>query len=551
MIFRSAFLLLTSALLIGCAAAPKARTVREPLWPRLTGITKWRISGQLADAATAWDTLKNPNTSRKKRAEAEVVYEKAVANILRDWGRRQLPRNWDSSTTFAGKTGGYTVQLQPAPGNPMEVSPLMLDRMRIAEEVRLPRSFPQAVEEGLGVPVVGEVLHSPELAAKYPMMPLNGGHLTLTAVLDFSPAPSDPSQPRSCRLHLYNPLRQPKISVAGRTTTLAANYTAPKQLALNDGFLRGFSFVGMFFPDKTVEDSELYRLDLYDPKRIPVVFVHGLMSDPHIWYHCINSIYADPVLRANFQPWYFLYPSGMAVPSTSRKLRLSLEDARRKLDPEFDDPGMNEMVMVGHSMGGLLNRMQTIDTGDTLWKAYFNCEPDQLRLSKSSSQRLVDSLRFKKQPFIKRLIFITVPHQGSSMADRGIVNRLASLIRLPVDSMLLTKELLSGNTDALSPQIRDWGMFAFLSVGTLSPKHPYFRALNSQPISVPHHSIIGKVGKGPLETSSDLVVPYTSSHLTTGSELVVPYWHGCVEKPEVVAEVCARLHEHLRKLGRR
>ncbi len=136
------------------------------------------------------------------------------------------------------------------------------------------------------------------------------------------------------------------------------------------------------------------------------------------------------------------------------------------------------------------------------------------------------------------------------MADRGIVSRLSTLIRLPVDSVVLAKEIVTGNVDALTPQMRDWGTFGFLSIGTLSPKHPYLKALNAQPIPVPHHSIIGQVGKGPLLDSSDRVVPYSSAHLDTGTELVVPYWHGCVEKPEVTAEVVLRLKEHLKATKR-
>jgi len=536
----SALVLVT--LLSACASAPKERT---PIWP-WAGHTQQRMTAKLAQAADAWDTLKNLAVPATRRQQAEVTYERALADVLRDWDRRQPPKTWQIRSTFADKNRSYTLDLQPAPGHPLEVSPLMLDRLRLADEVRVARKLTLAQEDGLGVPVIGQVTRSPELAAKHPLMPLNGGHLTLTALLEFDPVPKDVTTARRARLHLYNPLRQPDAVIAGKKTRLAANYTAPKELALNDGFLNRFSLTGLLFPEKVLADSHLYRLELYDPQRIPVVFVHGLMSDPHIWFQCINSLYADPVLRARYQPWYFLYPSGLAVPATSRRLRESLAEARDRLDPDHNDPGMARMVLVGHSMGGLLSRMQTISSRNDFWSAYFKCPPEQLNLSADSRDRLVQTLRFEPQPFVKRLIFITVPHRGSEVADKGIVQRLATLIRLPLDSVLLAKELLSGNTDALSPQIRDWGAYAFLSLSTLSPKHPYLHALNTQPIPVPHHSIIGRVGKDPLERSSDRVVPYTSAHLPTGTEVIVPHWHGCVEQPAVVAEVLKRLHEHLR-----
>ena len=146
---------------------------------------------------------------------------------------------------------------------------------------------------------------------------------------------------------------------------------------------------------------------------------------------------------------------------------------------------------------------------------------------------------------------MATPHKGSPVAGKNVVRWLTNLIRLPVDSLFLTKEILVGNTDALSPRIRDWGLYAFNSVGNLSDKHPFFDGLQEPPILVPHHSIIGNYNGSPLLESSDRVVPYTSSHLDTAeSELIVPYWHGFVEKPEPVAEVARILHVHLKKIGR-
>ena len=114
----------------------------------------------------------------------------------------------------------------------------------------------------------------------------------------------------------------------------------------------------------------------------------------------------------------------------------------------------------------------------------------------------------------------------------------------------MTKQLLTGNTDALSPKIRDWGFFAFLSLGTLSNQHPYYQGLNAVPIPVKHHSIIGQLGQSNLLNDSDGVVPYWSSHLNSASsEKIVPHWHGCVEQSDVVQEVVRVLREHLREKG--
>lgn len=548
MISRCLTTLLFVSLLASCVRVPKAPTVREPFWS-WNRMTERRMAGHLAAAAAAWDVWKDGAKPDEQRHRAEADYERALSAVLKEWNRRQLPRTWETGSVFVNGHGSYRIDLQPAPGNPQEISPLVLDRLRLAEDIRVGRQQ-DVTEAGIGVPVVGEVTYSEALARQYPLMPLNGGHLTLTALLEFELKSKVKGGLRQARLRLYNPLRQPTAMVEKRKIALAANYSAAKKLALDDGFLKGFSILGALFPEKTIANSQLYRLELHDPQRIPVVFVHGLISDPHIWYHCVNAIYADPVLRANYQPWYFLYPTGMGVPATASRLRESLQDARARLDPERDDASLDQMVLVGHSMGGLLSRMQTIDSGDDFWKAYFKKHPSELNLSTSSRERLSKALLFEKQSFVKRLIFIAVPQRGSNMADKGIVYRISTLIRLPIDSLLLVSEILTGNPDALNQQVRDWGMFAFLSIGTLSPKHPYLEALNRKPIPVPHHSIIGRVGKDPLDQSSDRVVPYRSSHLSTGTEKIVPCWHGCVEENVVIEEVLLRLHEHLQTLGR-
>ncbi len=547
-ILRLLLLFASLHLLASCVHAPKSPTVKEPFWS-LNRFSEKRIANDLRTAASAWDIWKNSANSASKRAKAEADYERAVASILDEWNSRKLPRDWQLTSRFEGSGSSFQIQLLPPPGSPQEVSPLVLDRLRLAKNVPVRKSR-DVTEAGIGIPVVGEVSYSPKMAQQYPLMPLNGGHLTLTALIVFDPKSEDSKAPRQAHLRLYNPLRQPTLKIGQRTIALEANYSAAKKLALDNNFLRRFSLIGALFPEKTIADSKLYRLEIHDPQRIPVTFVHGVLSDPHIWYPCINAIYADPVLRANYQPWYFLYPTGMAVPNTARRLRESLKEAREKLDPDHNDPGMDQMVLVGHSMGGLLSRIQSIDSGEDFWKAYFKRPPAELNLTEASRERLTQSLIFTKEPDIKRLIFIAVPQRGSAVADKGIIYRLSTLIRLPIDSLFLVKEIISGNSDALNPQIRGWGMFAFLSSGTLSPKHPYFKALNSKPIPIPHHSIIGRVGNKPLLESSDRVVPYSSSHLSTGTEKIVPCWHGCVEDQVVIDEVLKRLHEHLKALGR-
>ena len=78
------------------------------------------------------------------------------------------------------------------------------------------------------------------------------------------------------------------------------------------------------------------------------------------------------------------------------------------------------------------------------------------------------------------------------------------------------------NADAINPELKLFNTLGGRSVQTLSPRHPYFKALNDRPIQVPYHSIIGDRGRGDTPESSDGIVPYWSSHLNGAqSEIIV------------------------------
>ncbi|OYW74301.1 MAG: hypothetical protein B7Z37_18510 [Verrucomicrobia bacterium 12-59-8] len=511
----------------------------------LSAREKKQMAILLDEVAAGWDGMQQGHSSA--RQAAEMRYESALSKFLREWDAHQCPRYWQDGTVFASRQHSFQIELATATSPKTEVAPTQIDQLLLAKRTKSHGEDTLSERPGVGVPVVGHIYRTSATRREQPFLPPNGGNLTLTAVMAMADDDADPATPRRCRLHLHNALNVQTVKVEKDERLLAANFTAAKDLALSKKSLGLFSWLGLFYPERTLGDSHLYCMDGYDPQRIPVVFVHGLMSDPHIWLNAVNAISSDPELRAKYQPWYFLYPTGMGVPQTSARLRASLQQARDYFDPDHNDPGMNQIVLVGHSMGGLLSRMQAVDPSDKLWNAMFRKPPAQLNVSEPVRERLVSTLKFKPQPEVKRLVFITTPQRGSNLAGTNLVRRLASLIRLPVDTLLMSQQLLTGNIDALSPQIRDWGFFAFLSIGTLSNEHPFYQGLNAVPIPVPYHSIIGQLGHKPLLDSSDGAVPYWSAHLDGAkSEKIVPCWHGCVERPEVVQEVVRILREHLR-----
>ena len=526
--------------LVIAAALPACRSTA----PDSAETCSKRFTAALHEAAAAWDAL-----GAGTDPAAEARYERAVSSLLRLRQREASPRTWSGSLTT--RDGAFRwVPVRETIVTDEELPANAADSLREAASVRQHAGELVAAGEGVGVPMVLRRARDPELLVRHPFLPPNGVNAPVTAIVRFSPARA--GAPREAALHLLRPdaLRaRPTVAIGRRTLPLAWNFSAAVELVMNDGTLSRFGLRGLLKPESTLDACQMYRLDAYDPDRIPVIFVHGLVSDPHIWANAINAIYADPVLRRHFQPWFFLYPTGLHIPASSLHLRRWMEKTRAFLDPEGDDPGMQQAVLVGHSMGGLLSRMQVIDPGEHLWNAFFKCPPDKLRMDDADRARVTEALRFKPTPWVRRVIFVAVPHRGSRIANLGIVRWASRLVRLPVQTVEIAGNIVRLNSDAVTEELRD--MTNFASVGNLAPDHPFFRGISPVPIPVPHHSIIGDRGKGDSPQSSDGVVPWWSSHLDSAvSEHIVPWPHSCVEKPETVAEIRRLLLEHLRAVGR-
>jgi pimeloyl-ACP methyl ester carboxylesterase len=102
--------------------------------------------------------------------------------------------------------------------------------------------------------------------------------------------------------------------------------------------------------------------------KVPVVLIHGLWGRPQLWDRMIESLEADPALGRRYQFWTFRYTSGDSIPFSAHLLRQSLRRARRAFDPDGTDAAFDRMVVVGHSLGGILAKMMVQDSGTRLWQ---------------------------------------------------------------------------------------------------------------------------------------------------------------------------------------
>ena len=282
----------------------------------------------------------------------------------------------------------------------------------------------------------------------------------------------------------------------------------------------------------------------YRPGLVPVVFVHGTASSVVRWADMYNRLQADEEIRSRFQFWFFQYDSDDPIALSALRLRDALEGAVVRLDPEGKDPALRRMVLIGHSQGGLLVKMQSISSGDRLWNAVSRKPLDQLRLSDETRDLFRRGLFVEPVPEVARVVFISTPHRGSFVAGRRIIANLARrLTTLPFRLTQVSLDLARNLDAAKSP-------FVPTAVDNMSPGHPFIQGLQDIPVapSITAHSIISVDGTGPVEQGDDGVVEYSSAHNDgVASELVVRSPHSCQGNPRTIEEVrrILRLHAGL------
>jgi hypothetical protein len=222
-------------------------------------------------------------------------------------------------------------------------------------------------------------------------------------------------------------------------------------------------------------------------------------------------------------------------------LRVQLRELRRMLDPEGDDPAMQRTTLVTHSMGGLVGKALAVRPGDAFWTAALRVPHQSLKLSADDRAMLEEAFEWEPDTTIRRILFIAVPHRGSALADR-FAGRIGSWITAPPHPFRTFYERVSkDNPGVFTPPYEALGRGRLDSVSSLSPYQPTLAILAKLPYARPVeiHSIIGNRGRpGPVEASSDGIVPYSSSHLDgVESETIVPAGHSAMRHPQTVEEI--------------
>lgn len=349
-------------------------------------------------------------------------------------------------------------------------------------------------------------------------------------------------------LDLFATFSETVTRVGDRPIPLQTDVTAPLAWSLQDSPLWDLG-LAQFLSGIERFKSGTYLTQPYQPGRIPVVFVHGTMSNPLWWAEMWNTLRSDPALRRNFQFWVYLYNTGNPLTYSAANFRDSISDMVRALDPAGKDPALRQMVIVGHSQGGLLTKLAVTDTGDALWRAAGGAALDTSKLTPEEAALVRRVTVFAPLPFVHRVVFICTPHRGSYLVKSWVQALARHFIHLPGEVVSVSNDLLR----VWAPKRALARLRAEIptSIDSMSPNNHLLLALADLPVApgVASHSIIAVRGNGPPATGDDGVVKYTSAHVDYAqSEFIVRSWHSCQGNPFTIEEVRRILLEHLHTL---
>jgi pimeloyl-ACP methyl ester carboxylesterase len=402
---------------------------------------------------------------------------------------------------------------------------------------------------GIGAALSAEVEPAPHNSVNRWVAPT--AKVPITAFVRFD----DPRRAMSDgRLHgtveLYDEDRTTAVEVGSYSVPIETDPSAALAYRLEGSPLWDFEIAGFRSGDfsslnigESDDISGLFLLHPYHPQEIPVVLVHGTASSPARWAEMANELLGDPAIGSRYQIWGFIYNSGNPIALSAMRLRESLKAFLKGIDPDGRDAALSQMVIIGHSQGGLLTKMTVVDSGTRFWDSFSKVPFDKADLKPQTRDLLARALFVEPLPFVKRVIFIATPHRGSFLASNPIAKFANKFINLPGGLAKATAEL----GKLREPSLLGTPLTIPTALDNMDASNRFLKTLASLPIAsgVQVNSIIAVRGTGPIETGNDGVVEYKSAHIDgVESELVVHSGHSTQATPQTIEEVRRILYEH-------
>lgn len=392
-------------------------------------------------------------------------------------------------------------------------------RFRVASDVAVPWRQRMPNDDGFGVPLA-LLADRCETSGICDLLPPEGVFRPATAWLE-----AGQGDDARLKLVIADPDRHGALQLGGVSYPLASDHSAFYAWGTRNSPLKRLGVYGLLGGKEVGRRAGLYLLEDYDPAKRPLIMIHGLGGSPLSWAKLSTAVWNDPELRAKYQVWHMVYSTDAPLLVVRRRLQRYLDKAWEVLDPEGDDPGRGQMVLVGHSLGGVLARLLCADSGDILWYAAFTERPSAVAADAADMEVLLDLFRFSRYDGVSTAIFMAAPHRGSPAADSTLGRIFHRLSGRRADEIQVLQRVARANPSLIRQELRSSYFNADLnSIVTLRHAQPIRLAAESLlPASgVAFHTIAARKagavpeGDGIVPLSSALLEGASSTHIVEG-----------------------------------
>ena len=472
-------------------------------------------------ACFAWRILDREGFDNPKTQRASDIYQACLARVLED-GTRDKGFQMNGQWNVHENIPSFPVYSHGFP-----------NRTHLFRNVTVPKTDTNYnltnyyVRKGAGLPVI---FHPDANASSDPLdIYHNLGHPMSATIIVL---PNDDLEKGFCRIEVVNSRVYSTIKVSGKEIPLAGDFSAAYQEMLERDLSSKLWIMGFLDGDRESKFQGLYMAEPYNPDKIPVVFFHGLLSTPATWMETMNELDQIPGIKERYQFWFYMYPTSGSILLNGTDLRENLQRTIHHLDPKNTNPALKHMVLIGHSMGGLLARLQVVYSDDKLYSGLCRVPFNELQGKPTVLELAKKTLFFDPNPNVSHVVYIGTPHNGSPLSFTP-TGRLGSLIaHTPSWQKNFRSELNEQNPNAFLPAFKIQSQPN--SIDMLGFENPFLKVFQglrpSEHIQV--HSIAGDLNQLFESRKGDSVVPLTSA-LATKSDTVT-----------IVQERHMELHHH-------
>jgi hypothetical protein len=262
----------------------------------------------LSVARTAASEIPSISAETNISAEQPIrIYNRAAVDLATELPELTRGRSDLESLMTQNRLTGEIYRIQFGSSGRGEYPATYFQEILDAQRLKRRRVEAATVLPGVGGTLVGVHRSVPPGAPPPRFEPVKGYRIPATSIIDFGHR--NDTAPVEARLRLIDPRQRGTVEIGNKQFPLAANFSAPF-LAFGRSNELWLGFINMIRGQNMRGTPGLLLPEGYDPDRIPVIFVHGLLSSTFIWRNTVLALLQDPEIRRRYQFWAFSYPTG-------------------------------------------------------------------------------------------------------------------------------------------------------------------------------------------------------------------------------------------------